>query len=86
MREALINMKQKCFNKYKSEGKNCTRKECRYWMNCKEFNNCCLIGASSSEKITLQTIGEIFSVTRMRICQIEKAAVKRLKDKISSIY
>jgi len=33
------------------------------------------------EKFTLQDIGDIFKVTRMRICQIEKIAIKKLKDK-----
>tara|TARA_Y100000593_G_scaffold94436_1_gene193526 strand:+ start:2951 stop:3190 length:240 start_codon:yes stop_codon:yes gene_type:complete len=78
-------MKQKCFEKYKIEGKNCQKKNCRYWMDCSKFNNCCIIGAKSSEKITLQNIGEIFSVTRMRICQIEKVAVKKLREKINSL-
>jgi DNA-directed RNA polymerase sigma subunit (sigma70/sigma32) len=39
----------------------------------------------NEDKITLQDIGDIFKVTRMRICQIEKNAIKKLKDKISSI-
>ena len=39
-------------------------------------------GWKSSEKITLQTIGDIFFVTRMRICQIEKVAIKKLKEKV----
>ena len=79
-------MKQKCFEKCKNENLSCQRKKCRYWMNSKQFNNCCLIGASSSEKLTLQTIGEIFKVTRMRICQIEKVAVKKLKEKINTVF
>ena len=78
-------MKQECFNKHKNNNTNCQQKKCRYWMKCSEFHNCCLIGARSTEKITLQTIGEIFDVTRMRICQIEKVAVKKLKEKISSM-
>ena len=78
-------MEQKCFEKHKFHKTDCGENNCRYWMKCKEFNNCCIIGADSNEKITLQTIGEIFSVTRMRICQIEKTAVKKLKDKIVSM-
>jgi DNA-directed RNA polymerase sigma subunit (sigma70/sigma32) len=37
-----------------------------------------------SNKITLQDIGDIFKVTRMRICQIEKNAIKKLKDRLAS--
>ena len=38
----------------------------------------------NEDKITLQDIGNIFKVTRMRICQIEKNAIKKLKDRIYS--
>ena len=78
-------MKQKCFEQCNLEKKNCKVSNCRYWINSKEYNNCCIIGANSSEKITLQNIGEIFKVTRMRICQIEKIAVKKLKEKVISM-
>ena len=56
----------------------------------KKYKNCCLIASKdnktseSTEKFTLQDIGDIFKVTRMRICQIEKIAIKKLKDKFSN--
>ena len=78
-------MKQKCFERCSLEKKKCNVEKCRYWINSKEFMNCCIVGAKSSEKITLQNIGEIFKVTRMRICQIEKIAVKKLKEKVVSM-
>ena len=78
-------MEQKCFEQVANERKSCKNKSCRYWIDCGEYKNCCIVGAKSSDKLTLQNIGEIFNVTRMRICQIEKAAVKKLKDKVSSI-
>lgn len=78
-------MEEKCFEQISNKRNSCRQKECRYWINCKEYKNCCIVGAKSSEKITLQNIGEIFKVTRMRICQIEKAAVKKLKEKVNTI-
>ena len=78
-------MEQKCFEQISNQRKSCKQKECRYWINCKEFKNCCILGAKSSDKITLQSIGEIFEVTRMRICQIEKTALKKLKEKVKSM-
>lgn len=30
--------------------------------------------------MTLQEIGELFDVTRMRICQIEKSIMKKMSD------
>lgn len=78
-------MEQKCFEQVANERKSCKNKSCRYWIDCDAYKNCCIVGAKSSDKLTLQNIGEIFNVTRMRICQIEKAAVKKLKEKVNSI-
>jgi len=43
--------------------------------------NCVLIAAKEGPK-TLQEIGEIFDLTRMRICQIEKNILGKLKSSI----
>ena len=71
----------KCFEYHKEFKNQCTKQVCRYWIEAAECNNCGIIGASK-ENFTLQDVGKIFKVTRMRICQIEKIAVKKLKDKI----
>ena len=73
----------KCFKYNKIENKNCNKKECRYWMNCKKSNNCCIIASKSNTILTLQDVGSIFNVTRMRICQIEKIAINKIKEKIN---
>tara|TARA_A100001011_G_C14131241_1_gene765533 strand:+ start:668 stop:928 length:261 start_codon:yes stop_codon:yes gene_type:complete len=83
--EVFINMEEKCFEQIASQRKPCKQKQCRYWIDCKAYKNCVIVGAKSSDKITLQNIGEIFKVTRMRICQIEKTAVKKLKEKVKSM-
>ena len=46
-------------------------------MPCSESLNCSVIGAAQGEH-TLQEIGDIFDVTRMRICQIEKDIIGKL--------
>ena len=79
----------KCFEYNNKCNLNCSKSSCRYWINSKKHNNCCLIAAGSEEKFcgekfTLQDIGDLFKVTRMRICQIEKIAIKKLKDKFSN--
>ena len=76
-------MEQKCFEQISNERKSCKNKKCRYWIDCETHKNCCIVGARSSDKLTLQNIGEIFDVTRMRICQIEKAAIKKVSDRLS---
>lgn len=74
----------KCFEYNKKCDKKCDKKECRYWMNLEKNQNCCInaVNDDSEEKLTLQDIGDIFKVTRMRICQIEKIAIQKLKEKL----
>jgi len=48
-------------------------------MSHKDSLNCAIIGAEKGKWI-LKDIGEIFGVTRMRICQIEKEILKKLSD------
>jgi len=44
--------------------------------------NCVIVGAKKNEW-TLQDIGNVFGVTRMRICQIEKAVLTKIRKKIA---
>ena len=74
----------KCYVYHQKINKNCKMKNCRYWLDSKSSQNCCINAAKDNEKITLQDIGDIFSVTRMRICQIEKMAMSKVKEKVLS--
>jgi len=66
-----------CFSEHLKRRIACEKNNCRQWMNSKKDHNCALIGAYDGRK-TLRVVGEIFGVTRMRICQIEKSAIKKL--------
>ncbi len=66
-----------CFNEHMKRNITCTKKDCRRWMPCSESLNCAVVGAAQGEH-TLQEIGDIFNVTRMRICQIEKTILADL--------
>ncbi len=57
----------------------CSRRDCRYWIAYGEAQNCTLIAASKGP-MTLQQIGEIIGVTRMRVCQLEKKILDDIKD------
>ena len=72
----------KCFEYNLKNKINCDRKKCRYWIELNSSMNCCLQIKEKKEKMTLEEIGSIFNVTRMRICQIEKKAIQKLKDVI----
>ena len=79
----------KCFEYNKKNDKSCSNHACRYWIKCDNSKNCCILKIKdesyNENKITLQDIGNIFNVTRMRICQIEKNAIKKLKDKFVNL-
>ena len=67
-----------CFAAHKESGKVCKKDSCRYWHSLREHNNCTILAAREGP-FTLQDVGDMFNVTRMRICQIEKAAKQFLK-------
>tara|TARA_B100001989_G_C24525695_1_gene458522 strand:+ start:542 stop:790 length:249 start_codon:yes stop_codon:yes gene_type:complete len=72
-----------CFAAHKSLNKSCKNKKCRYWHNLENTNNC-IINASQEKTYTLQEIGDLFDITRMRICQIEKHAINKIKNNLKN--
>ena len=73
----------KCFEKCKSQNSDCKKEDCRHWMKSHEFNNCTILAADKGP-MTLQSIGDIFGITRMRVCQIEKKILSKIKPGIVS--
>ena len=75
-----------CFRAHSEAGAACEKTECRYWQEMKEekHHNCVILAAEDGP-MTLQEVGDIFNVTRMRICQIEKLAKRFLKSSAPSI-
>ena len=70
-----------CFYEHKKRDLSCHKSDCRYWIECKNYNNCALIAAKNGP-LTLQEIGDIFKVTRMRICQIEKSILHKISNNL----
>jgi len=68
----------KCFEAHECYNACCKKQECRQWIDHKESMNCTIIAAKRGP-MTLQQIGDIFGVTRMRICQIEKKIIKKIE-------
>jgi DNA-directed RNA polymerase sigma subunit (sigma70/sigma32) len=66
-----------CFKVHQILKKKCSNKTCRYWQNNLSDNNNCIINKSNNNTHTLQEIGDLFDITRMRVCQIEKNAIKK---------
>jgi DNA-directed RNA polymerase specialized sigma subunit len=57
----------------------CRNKKCRLWIKCNAKQNCTIIAAHDGPK-TLQEIGNLHELTRMRICQVEKEALRKIRE------
>lgn len=72
------NLSLSCFKAHKECNKNCITKNCKYWHNLETSNNCIINKINEEKDLTLQEIGDLFNITRMRVCQIEKLSLKKL--------
>jgi len=70
-----------CFSAYARHKLPCLNNKCRMWIDNACNQNCVFIAIANNkcEGMTLQQIGDIHNLTRMRVCQIEKRAVEKLK-------
>ena len=72
----------KCLEAHECYNKICKKQICRHWIDHEKSMNCTLLAAKEGP-MTLQQIGDIFGVTRMRICQIEKRILKKVESILS---
>jgi len=76
--EKLSNVKRTtCFAEHQKRSLTCEKSTCRMWIKDGGNFNCCLLKAK--EPHTLQEIGDLFGVTRMRICQLEKSILRKVE-------
>ena len=68
-----------CVNKVKKCNLPCEETSCRHSLKSPENLNCSLIVAEKGP-LTLQEIGDFYGISRMRVCQIEKALLKKIKN------
>lgn len=66
-----------CFAAHAEHGVCCKRTSCRSWIDSKKHLNCVLLAAREGP-MTLQHVGDVFGLTRMRICQVEKEACRKI--------
>jgi hypothetical protein len=75
--------KEICYEMHARTGEGCVKNSCRYNFDNSACQNCVLI--ASTKRHTLQEIGDMYGVTRMRICQIEKKATEKLGESGTAI-
>lgn len=71
-------MQKTCYGEREKRNISCDKKSCSMWLEDKENINCCIIKAKRPH--TLQEIGDLFGITRMRVCQIEKAIMQKVRS------
>ncbi len=77
-------MEKKCYLKILDDNLDCDKTDCRHYISSKKDKNCSLHAACKGP-MTLQEIGEYYNISRMRVCQIEKSILKKLKISSKSI-
>lgn len=77
---SLVIKGETCFGAHKECKVSCEQRKCRYYQDMSGDHENCIINAADAGPLTLQQVGDIFKVTRMRICQIEKIAKQVLKN------
>jgi hypothetical protein len=68
-----------CFAVQAKAGVDCQRQRCPHWIPHSEGHNCVIISAQNGP-YTLQKVGQIYGLTRMRICQIEKSILEKIRQ------
>lgn len=76
-----------CFAAHERLNVECLNKKCRAWFQNSETLNCINIAAKKGPQ-KQEKIGEYFDLTRMRVCQIEKSIINRIKKEkdLSSLH
>jgi len=69
-----------CFEECEDSKKHCQKNTCRYYIPSENHHNCVMIASKNTDGLTLREIGEIYNITRMRVCQIQKKAIKKLAE------
>jgi DNA-directed RNA polymerase specialized sigma subunit len=70
-----------CFAAHEENNKSCQNKSCRFWHDLNDSSNCILNKVKKQEDFTLQEVGNLFGITRMRVCQIEKQSIAKIRKK-----
>ena len=68
-----------CYEQVDKHSCDCQRKSCNQWIDFPKGKNCMVL-TTQSGPLTLNEIGKIYGLTRMRICQIEKNIYQKIRN------
>jgi hypothetical protein len=68
-----------CYELTEAASVSCKRKACRKWIEHDQGKNCLFI-TTQMGPLTLNEVGNVYGLTRMRICQIEKNIYQKIRD------
>lgn len=80
---SVIDNDTTCHQLVEESGKSCQQKSCKQWINFEKGKNCIFL-TTQIGPLTLNEIGKIYGLTRMRICQIEKGIYQKIKSQIKN--
>ena len=70
---------RKCAQDNMENDNPCQNKDCRLWLAYKKDLNCTMVSVKKNGKLTLNEVGERLGISYVRVSQIEKQAVNKLK-------
>lgn len=78
-------VKETCFEVVEKSNYACQKNTCKQWIPYAKGNNC-VLATTRKGPLTLREIGDIYGLTRMRICQIEKKIYKKIREHIVNAF
>ncbi len=73
----------KCAQECKKKQKPCQQSECSHWISYEQESNCSLVSIEENGPMTLVQIGERLGISFVRVAQIEKAAMNKMKKRLA---
>ena len=75
----LYVLQETCYETVSKYDVTCQRQTCKQWIDHAAGKNCMMI-TTQKGPLTLNEIGKIYGLTRMRICQIEKSIYQKIRN------
>lgn len=78
MKNEMVIRNTTCFAEHEKNKLNCLKKTCRQWLDNPKSHNCVILAAKNGP-LKQEIVGELLDLTRMRVCQIEKTILYKIR-------